>query len=64
MRQRATFNRMGADGAYNSVGTDAAGNYVTPLLPKLLVHVPTLWRDEIPTMIDVIESVRAMLDSA
>ncbi len=55
---------MGADGAYNSVGTDAAGNYVTPLLPKLLVHVPKLWRDEIPTMIDVIESVRAMLDSA
>jgi Uma2 family endonuclease len=41
IRQRCQFNRLNAAGVYASMAPDATGNYQTPLLPKLVVRVPT-----------------------
>jgi Uma2 family endonuclease len=35
--------------------------YETPQLPKLQLHVPTLWDDELPDMRDILQAVEKML---
>jgi Uma2 family endonuclease len=35
--------------------------YETPQLPKLQLHVPTLWEDELPDMRDILQAVEKML---
>jgi Uma2 family endonuclease len=61
LREQAFFYRRGANGLYQIVAPDADGHYTTPLLPGLRLHVPTLWADELPDILAVVEAVRAML---
>ena len=61
-RATAVFNRLADDGRYVVIDPDASETYTTPLLPGLRLHVPTLWTVPLPNMMQVIESVRGMLN--
>jgi Uma2 family endonuclease len=62
-RQSCTFNRLNPQGVYARQNEDADGNYQTPLLPGFRLHVPTLWRDPLPTLAEVVELARAMVSA-
>ncbi len=61
IRQRCQFNRLTDAGVYAVPLPDDAGNYRTPLLPGLALHVPTLWQEELPGILEVVRTVQAML---
>lgn len=54
------FFRRQPTGLYASMPLDDTGNYTTPLLPRFKLHVPTLWQDDLPNTVAVVEAVRAM----
>jgi Uma2 family endonuclease len=60
-RQHAFFYRLNDEGLYNLYQLGADGNYRTPLLPELVLNVPTLWQDELPNILETLEAVKAML---
>jgi Uma2 family endonuclease len=60
LRERAQFNRLDDSGTYASVQPDESGHYRTPLLPKLVLHVPTLWQDDLPDYFAIGRAVQAM----
>lgn len=60
-RRASFFYRQQESGGYLSILPDAEGNYRTPCLPKFFLHVPTLWQDELPNVMQIMEQVRAML---
>jgi Uma2 family endonuclease len=64
LRKESRFFRLGDDGHYHSHNPDADGNYTTPLLPKLVLHVPTLWQDELPNYFAIGDAVKAMVQGA
>lgn len=57
-----TFDVLNAEGAYEVRVADEHGNYQTPLLPGLRVHVPTLWEPTLPGYYEIGDRVRRMLD--
>jgi len=57
------FYRLNDDGVYIRQTEDADGNYRTPNLPGLVLHVPTLWQDDLPGPIAIGELVKAMLNN-
>ena len=61
LRREALFYRLSADGTYAPYTVDSNGNYQTPLLPGLLVHVPTLWKDPLPNFFAIGKAVQDML---
>lgn len=61
LRQRCQFNRLDQTGIYAAVLPDEAGVYHTPLLPKLALHVPTLWQDHLPGFFATAQAVKSML---
>ena len=61
LRHESLFYRLSADGTYAPQSVDQNGNYQTPLLPGLLVHVPTLWRDPLPDFFTIGKAVQEML---
>jgi Uma2 family endonuclease len=61
LRRRCDFNRRGEGGVYVEMEPDDTGYYRTPLLPRLVLHVPTLWQDELPGVIATGQAVRQML---
>ncbi len=60
IRQRCQFNRLDAAGIYAAISPDDTGHYYAPLLPKLALHVPTLWKDELPDLLTIVQEVQAM----
>lgn len=46
---------------YEPVAPDAEGNFYTPLLPDLVLHVPSLWIDPLPNLLEVTAMVKAMV---
>ncbi len=62
-RRAAYFYHQQETGGYLSVSADADGNYRTPRLPKFVLNVPTLWQDELPNVVQIMETVRAMLNA-
>lgn len=62
LRQEGRFYRLNTDGRYQSIATDDAGNYVTPLLPDFALHVSTLWQHPLPSPPHVVEMIRNMLN--
>jgi Uma2 family endonuclease len=60
IRQRCQLNRLEPSGVYAAASLDEVGIYRTPLLPKLALHVPTLWQKELPGFFAIGETVRAM----
>jgi Uma2 family endonuclease len=62
LRREARFLRLDEEsGRYIAYREGAEGNYQTPLLPRLRLHVPTLWRDPLPNPLMVAEGVKAMM---
>ncbi|MCD4684371.1 MAG: Uma2 family endonuclease [Anaerolineae bacterium] len=61
LRQRCDFNRRTESGVYAVIAPDENGHYRTPLLPRLALHVPTLWQGELPDLAAVMASLQAML---
>jgi Uma2 family endonuclease len=61
LRRESLFYRLNADGIYMPQPLDEMGNYQTPLLPGLLIHVPTLWKDPLPNFFAVGKAVQEML---
>jgi Uma2 family endonuclease len=59
-RRRHHFYRLDDEGIYQISPLDEGDNYLTPLLPKFKLHVPTLWKDELPSYSMVGELVKAM----
>jgi Uma2 family endonuclease len=61
LRQRCDFNRRGETELYTVIMPDETGHYHTPLLPKLALHIPTLWQDPLPDVVNIVQAVQTML---
>jgi Uma2 family endonuclease len=61
LRRRCDFNRLAESGVYAACTPDDQGFYRTPLLPRLALHVPTLWQAELPDFFAIGQAVQAML---
>ena len=61
IRKECRFYQLQASGIYAVVHPDTEGHYGTPKLPRLALHVPTLWQDELPDIFAVAQAVRAMI---
>lgn len=62
-RQQSMFYRLTDLGKYALHVADPQGNYETPLLPGLLLHVPTLWEDKLPGPGAISRYVESLLQS-
>jgi Uma2 family endonuclease len=61
IRQDVLFYRRNDEGLFQRHNEDTNGNYVTPLLPQFALHVPTLWRDSLPNVVEVGELIKQMI---
>jgi Uma2 family endonuclease len=61
IREACHFHCLRPSGLYCNAKPDEGGHYRTALLPRLAVHVPTLWQEQLPTTIDTVQAVQAML---
>jgi Uma2 family endonuclease len=61
LRQRTTFYRMAEDGHYSIIQPDVEGNFETLILPKLKIHVPMLWQEALPDMLDSYNHLKNIL---
>lgn len=59
-REECRFHRRKADGYYETIVVGADATYRTPLLPKFVLHIPTLWQTPLPNLFEVANAVRAM----
>jgi Uma2 family endonuclease len=55
--------RLNEQGRYARQSEDEHGNYRTPTLPGLVLHIPTLWQDALPGPAATSATVKAMLDN-
>jgi len=62
LRQQALFYRLQGSGHYELFLPDSNGNYQPQTLPKLSLHIPTLWQDPLPDIFQVTALVKAMLE--
>ncbi|MBN1562342.1 MAG: Uma2 family endonuclease [Anaerolineae bacterium] len=62
IRQRCDFNRRTEAGIYSVIQPDNTGHYQTPLLPKLALHVPTLWQEQLPDSLAIAQAVARMVE--
>jgi Uma2 family endonuclease len=62
LRQQAIFYQLQENGLYSQVAPDSSGNYIVAILPKLKIHVPTLWQTPLPNMQEVLAQVKAQLE--
>jgi Uma2 family endonuclease len=60
--REARFLRMTESGLYRAQYPHATEFYHTPLLPEFAIHIPTLWRDDLPDYGDVWNAVQSMLN--
>ena len=61
LRTEALFYRRNEEGVFVRQPEDAEGRYQTPLLPGLLIHVATLWSENLPGPGATARAVEAML---
>jgi Uma2 family endonuclease len=61
LRKQSLFYELDANGVYIPRAEDTQGNYVTPRLPGLILHVPTLWQEKLPDPLAIGDSLRQML---
>jgi Uma2 family endonuclease len=62
LRDESRFYRLNEAGRYIRQAEDTEGSYRTPALPGLILHVPTLWQDELPGPGATSAAVKAMLE--
>ena len=63
LRKQSLFYELDANGVYIPRSEDAQGNYTTPRLPGLILHVPTLWSEKLPDPLAIGDSLRKMLSA-
>lgn len=63
LRSESRFYRLNAEGIYLPVELNEQKQYQTPLLPGLMLHVPTLWQNPIPGYAAIGRAVQAMLNA-
>lgn len=63
LRNESRLYRLNEAGRYIRQTEDAQGNYRTPTLPELVLHIPTLWQEQLPGPGAASEAVKAMLKS-
>ncbi len=61
IREQALFHRRTDQGVYALQTLEQDGGYLSPALPGLKLHVPTLWSRPLPNVIAIVDAVRAML---
>ncbi len=61
LRQVADFYRLDAQGHYRRLAPDAEGYVHCAVLPGLRLDPAWLWQDELPTLAQTLDLVRAML---
>ena len=61
LRQETRFYRLHVDGRYRRQTEDEHGDYQTPALPDLKLHVPTLWQNDLPGPAATARAVAEML---
>jgi Uma2 family endonuclease len=64
LHRECRFFRLNAEGQYVRISEDVDGNYTTPLLPGLVLHVLTLWQANLPGPLAIGQAVQAMLKKA
>jgi Uma2 family endonuclease len=64
LRREYRFFRLNEDKLYISQPLNVHGQYETPLLPGLKVHVATLWQSPLPDPIATVVAVQTMLGSS
>jgi len=62
LHRESRFYRLNDNGSYVRQNEDADGNYRTLLLPGLILHVPTLWQDDLPGPAATVRAITAMLE--
>ncbi len=62
LRRDARFYRQQTGDIFAPAHLDESGAYQTPLLPGLRLHIPTLWQDKLPTRIETVQAVQAMVE--
>lgn len=60
IRDEGLFYRLDGTGHYKLHRPDDDGNYVSPVLPPFALHVPTLWQETLPNILEVVDLVQAM----
>jgi len=63
IRRECRFYQLNEAGIYIAAQPDENGAYHTPKLPRLALHVPTFWQDELPDFFAVGQAVQAMLET-
>jgi Uma2 family endonuclease len=61
IREESRFYRRNETGIFIRQEEDDQGNYRTPALPGLVLHVPILWQEQLPGPIAVAKAVQAMV---
>jgi Uma2 family endonuclease len=61
VRETCLFYRLQPTAHYAPVQPDEQGIYQTPLLPRLVIEVPVFWREKLPDVVAVVETVQAMV---
>ena len=55
------FYRLNEKSRYERIETDENDHYTTPILPDFVLHVPTLWREELPNILEIVEAMQNLL---
>jgi Uma2 family endonuclease len=63
IHKESRFYRLNEAGIYSRQTEDVQGNYRTLTLPGLVLHVPTLWNEELPGPGATSAAVKAMLEN-
>jgi len=61
IRNETRFYRLNEEGVYIPQPVSSDGYYTTPTLPNFRLHVPMLWRKELPDAEEIVEIVKQML---
>src|SRR5262249_19018066 len=61
LHRECRFFRLNEEGLYGRFSEDGQVNYQTPLLPGLVLNVPTLWQPNLPGPLAIAQAVQAML---
>lgn len=61
LRREARLYCLDNDGVFQPQSEDSTGNYTTPQLPDFKLHIPTLWQTTLPSIMDVMDTMREML---
>lgn len=62
-RKDMRFYRLNTEGVYIRIAEDSNGDYMTPLLPRLMTHVPSLWLPALPNVFEITQVVRKMWET-